>query len=36
MLAILRTTFTTRVLVQLTVLVGLISAFIGLVVNYVA
>ena len=36
MLAILRTTFTTRVLVQLTVLVGLISALLGLVVNYVA
>lgn len=36
MLAILRTTFTTRVLVQLTVIVGLLSALIGLVVNYVA
>lgn len=36
MLAILRTTFTTRVLVQLTVVVGLLSALIGLVVNYVA
>ena len=36
MLALLRTTFTTRVLIQLTVLVGLMSALIGLVVNYVA
>jgi len=36
MLAILRTTFTTRVLVQLTVVVGLLSALVGLVVNYVA
>ena len=36
MLAILRTTFTVRVLVQLTVVVGLLSALIGLVVNYVA
>ena len=36
MLALLRTTFTTRVLVQLTVVVGLLSALIGLVVNYVA
>jgi uncharacterized membrane protein YraQ (UPF0718 family) len=36
MLAILRTTFTTRVLVQLTIVVGLLSALIGLVVNYVA
>lgn len=36
MLAILRTTFTTRVLVQLTVVVALLSALIGLVVNYVA
>jgi len=35
MLALLRTTFTTRVLVQLTVVVGLSSAFIGLVVNFV-
>lgn len=34
MLAILRTTFTTRVLVQLTVVVALLSALIGLVVNY--
>ena len=36
MLAILRTTFTTRVLVQLTVVVGLLSALVGLVVNVVA
>lgn len=36
MLAILRTTFTVRVLVQLTVVVALLSALIGLVVNYVA
>lgn len=36
MLAILRTTFTTKVLVQLTIIVGLLSALIGLVVNYVA
>jgi uncharacterized membrane protein YraQ (UPF0718 family) len=36
MLAILRTTFTTRVLVQLTVVVALLSALIGLVVNFVA
>ncbi|CAN5398355.1 permease [soil metagenome] len=36
MLAILRTTFTTRVLVQLTVVVALLSALIGLVVNVVA
>ncbi|WP_199280452.1 permease [Salinibacterium sp. CAN_S4] len=36
MLAILRTTFTTKVLVQLTVIVALVSALIGLVVNYVA
>ena len=36
MLALLRTTFTTRVLVQLTVLVGLLSALVGLVVNVVA
>ena len=36
MLAILRTTFSTKVLVQLTVLVALLSALIGLVVNYVA
>jgi hypothetical protein len=36
MLAILRTTFTTRVLVQLTIVVGLLSALVGLVVNFVA
>lgn len=36
MLAIMRTTFSTRVLVQLSVVVALLSAFIGLVVNYVA
>jgi uncharacterized membrane protein YraQ (UPF0718 family) len=36
MLAMLRTTFTTRVLVQLTIVVALLSALIGLVVNYVA
>jgi len=36
MLALLRTTFTTKVLVQLTVIVGLLAALIGLVVNYVA
>ena len=36
MLALLRTTFTTKVLVQLTLLVALLSALIGLVVNYVA
>jgi len=36
MLALLRTTLTTRVLVQLTVIVGLLAALIGLVVNYVA
>ena len=36
MLALLRTTFTTRVLVQLTVVVGLSSALIGLVVDFVA
>jgi len=35
MLTMMRTTFTTRVLVQLTVLVGLLSALLGLVVNYV-
>ena len=36
MLAMLRTTFTTRVLIQLTVMVGLLSALLGLVVNVVA
>lgn len=35
MLAMMRTTFTTRVLIYLTVLVGLMSALLGLVVNYV-
>jgi uncharacterized membrane protein YraQ (UPF0718 family) len=36
MLALMRTTFTARVLVHVTVLVALMSALIGLVVNYVA
>lgn len=36
MLALMRTTYTTTVLVQLTVLVGLMAALLGLVVNYVA
>jgi len=36
MLALMRTTFRTRVLVQLTVVVALASALVGLVVNYVA
>jgi uncharacterized membrane protein YraQ (UPF0718 family) len=36
MLTLMRTTFTMRVLVQLTVVVGLLSALVGLVVNYVA
>ena len=36
MLTLMRTTFTVRVLVILTVVVGLLSALIGLVVNYVA
>jgi uncharacterized protein len=36
MLAIMRTTFSTRTLVELTVVVGLLSALLGLVVNYVA
>ena len=36
MLALMRTTFRARVLVQLTVIVGLLSALIGLVVNYLA
>jgi hypothetical protein len=36
MLAILRTTYTTRTLVQLSVLVALLSAVIGAVVNLVA
>ena len=36
MLTLMRTTFRARVLVQLTVIVGLLSALIGLVVNYLA
>ncbi len=36
MLALLRTTFTNRVLLQLTLIVAFCSALIGLVVNYVA
>jgi uncharacterized membrane protein YraQ (UPF0718 family) len=36
MLALMRTTFRTRVLVQLTIVVGLASALVGLVVNFVA
>lgn len=36
MLTLMRTTFRARVLVQLTIVVGLLSALIGLVVNYVA
>jgi uncharacterized membrane protein YraQ (UPF0718 family) len=36
MLTLMRTTFTPKVLLQLTVVVGLLSALIGLVVNYVA
>ncbi len=36
MLALMRTTFRAKVLVQLTVIVGLLSALIGLVVNYFA
>jgi len=36
MLALMRTTFTTRVLVQVTVLVALLSALLGLVVNALA
>jgi len=36
MLTLMRTTFTARVLVQLTVVVALMSAVIGLVINYVA
>ncbi len=35
MLSLMRTTFTTRTLVQLTVVVALLSALVGLVVNYV-
>ena len=36
MLALMRTTFTTRPLVQITAVVGLMSAALGLLVNYVA
>ena len=36
MLAIMRTTFTTKTLLQLTVVVGLLSALLGLVVNVLA
>ena len=36
MLALMRSTFRAKVLVQLTVIVGLLSALIGLVVNYLA
>jgi uncharacterized membrane protein YraQ (UPF0718 family) len=36
MLTLMRTTFRVRVLVILTVVVGLLSALIGLVVNYIA
>jgi hypothetical protein len=36
MLAMMRTTFTTRTLVQLSIVVALVSAALGLVVNYVA
>lgn len=36
MLAIMRTTFTAKVLVQLSLVVALMSALIGLVINYVA
>ena len=36
MLAIMRTTFTTKTLIQLTVIVGLLSALLGLVVNVLA
>jgi len=36
MLAIMRTTFTTKTLLQLTVIVGLLSALLGLVVNVLA
>jgi hypothetical protein len=35
MLAMLRTTFTTRVLIQLSVIVALLSALLGAVINYV-
>ena len=36
MLALMRTTYSTRTLVQLTTIVALMSAGLGLVVNYVA
>lgn len=36
LLAFMRTTFTARVLVQLSLVVALMSAFIGLVINFVA
>lgn len=36
MLALMRTTYSTRTLIQLTTIVGLMSAGLGLVVNYVA
>jgi uncharacterized membrane protein YraQ (UPF0718 family) len=36
MLALMRTTYTTRTLVQLTTVVGLLSLTLGLVVNYLA
>jgi uncharacterized membrane protein YraQ (UPF0718 family) len=36
MLSLMRTTFTARVLVQVTIVVGLMSAVIGLVINFVA
>jgi len=36
MLALMRTTFTSRTLLQITVVVGLMSAALGLLVNYVA
>jgi uncharacterized membrane protein YraQ (UPF0718 family) len=36
MLAIMRTTFTAKLLVQLSLIVALMSACIGLVINYVA
>ncbi len=36
MLALMRTTYSTKMLVQLTMIVGLLAALLGLVVNYVA
>jgi uncharacterized membrane protein YraQ (UPF0718 family) len=36
MLTLMRTTFTTKVLVRITITVALVSALIGLVINYVA